>query len=44
VPGLLGDQDEDPISHARPPHSEVSWDPLHDDLRFEKIVAALAPK
>jgi hypothetical protein len=36
--------DEDTISHARLPHSEVSWDPSRGDLRFEKIVAALAPK
>jgi len=26
--GLLGDEDEDTISHARLPHSEVSWDPV----------------
>jgi hypothetical protein len=25
--GLLDDEDEDTISHARLPHSEVSWDP-----------------
>ena len=42
--GLLDDRDEDTISHARLPHSEVSWDPSRGDLRFEKIVAALAPK
>jgi hypothetical protein len=42
--GLLDDEDEDTISHARLPHSEVSWDPSRGDLRFEKIVAALAPK
>jgi hypothetical protein len=42
--GLLGDEDEDPISHARLPHSEVSRDPSRGDLRFEKIVAGLAPK
>jgi hypothetical protein len=41
--GLL-DEDEDTISHARLPHSEVSWDPSRGDLRSEKIVAALAPK
>jgi hypothetical protein len=42
--GLFDDEDEDTISHARLPHSEVSWDPSRGDLRFEKIVAALAPK
>ena len=38
--GLLDDEDEDTISHARPPHNEVSWDSLRGDPRFEKIVAA----
>jgi hypothetical protein len=42
--GLLGDEDEDTISHARLPHCEVAWDPLRGDPRFEKIVASLAPK
>ena len=41
---LLGDESEDTISHARLPHSEVGWKPSRGDLRFEKIVAALAPK
>ncbi len=35
---LLGDEDEDTISHARLPHSEVCWDPSRGNLRFEKIV------
>ncbi len=39
--GLLGDEDEDTISHARLPHSEVGWDPSRGNLRFEKIVATL---
>jgi hypothetical protein len=39
--GLLGDEDEDTISHARLPHSEVSWDPSRGNLRLEKIVATL---
>jgi hypothetical protein len=39
--GLLSDQDEDPISHARLPHSEAGWDPSRGNLRFEKIVATL---
>jgi hypothetical protein len=42
--GLLDDADEDTISHTRLPHSEVGWDPLRGDPRFEKIVASLAPK
>jgi hypothetical protein len=42
--GLLGHESEDTISHARLPHSEVGWDPSRGDLRFEKMVAALAPK
>jgi hypothetical protein len=41
---LLDDEDEDPISHTRLPHSEVNRDPSRGDLRFEKIVAGLAPK
>jgi hypothetical protein len=41
---LLGDEDENPIGHPRPPQSEVGWDSLRGDPRFEKIVAALAPK
>ena len=42
--GLLGDEDENTISHARLPHSAVSRDPSRGNLRLEKIVAALAPK
>jgi hypothetical protein len=42
--GLLDDEDEDTSSHAWLPHSEVSWAPSRGDLRFEKIVAAPAPK
>jgi hypothetical protein len=31
-------------SHLRLPHSEVGWDPLRGDPRFDEIVASLAPK